>query len=90
MSSKETDLVDPKKIIDGDFFAGWNYPSAVTSRTCAATKTEIQPYVKILMTSSIAISTLYVVGRNDQTPTELSKSYIWISDNLDSQKYLCP
>jgi len=51
MSSKETALVDERKIIDGDFFAGWNYPSAVTSRTCAATKKEIEPFIKILMTS---------------------------------------
>jgi hypothetical protein len=90
MSSKETTLVDERKIIDGDFFAGWNYPSPVVSRTCAATKNEIEPYVKILMTSSISISTLYIVGRNDQTPEELSKSFIWISDDLDTKKYLCP
>jgi hypothetical protein len=90
MSSKETTLVDENNIIDGDFFAGWNYPSAVTSRTCAATKNEIEPFFKILMTSSVSVSTLYIVGRNDQTPTELSKSFIWISDNLSTQKYLCP
>jgi hypothetical protein len=31
MSSKEGVFTDEKLILDGDFYAGWNYPSIVRS-----------------------------------------------------------